>query len=66
MRDLQAMINDGSMKMETHQRMDLTASELQQLYDEFQTDKAQQSEGDAIFNLISKSYHVGVAVGARI
>ena len=66
MRDLHALIDNGSLKIEAHQRMDLTASELQQLYDEFQSDKIQQSEGNAIFNLIDKAYHIGIAIGSRI
>ena len=66
MRDLHALINDGNLKIEAHQKIDLTASEIQQLYDEFQNDKTQKSEGDAIFNLIDKVFSIGVAIGSRI
>ena len=66
MRDLHALINNGNLKIEAHQKIDLTASEIQQLYDEFQADKIQRSEGDAIFNLIDKVFSIGVAIGSRI
>lgn len=66
MRDLHALINNGNLKIEAHQKIDLTASEIQQLYDEVQADKIQRSEGDAIFNLIDKVFSIGVAIGSRI
>lgn len=65
MRDLKKMTDDGKAKMKSHSRIGLTASELDKLYKEYLTDKA-DSEGDAVFNLIDKAFNIGVAIGARL
>ncbi|MBQ3334947.1 MAG: hypothetical protein IJG85_05085 [Eubacteriaceae bacterium] len=65
MRNVEKTIEQGKKLISENPETGLIVSELQQFYDDFQTDKI-QSEGNAVFNLMGKVFYFGVAQGYRI
>ena len=64
-RNMEKAVAQGQAIINRRPALDLTAVEMRCLYDGFYKDKEEQGVSEAIFNLITKVFLLGLGVGKR-
>ena len=66
MREVDKRVNEGRELIAKNPEHDLKVSDMQELYAAFKEMCEAESLGDAVFELIAKTFDMGVSVGAKI
>ena len=64
-RNMEKAVAQGQAIINKRPALDLTAVEMRCFYDDFYKDKEKQGASEALFNLITKVFLLGLAVGKR-
>lgn len=65
MRDVKKQAEQGSAFLAKHERADLSMNELMQFYTNYEAKNKESGHFDALWDVISDAFKMGVAVGAR-
>jgi len=63
--EMQDLIKQGEQLVSKDEELDLRLSEIDVLFREFYSDKDEESLSEAVFNLIGRTYYIGLARGAQ-